>query len=130
MMILLGQRLLAVDLVEVVLLSDNVQDLRRVLAVVGGVPLAYVLHPEQELLWVSKAIKVIITTTTVSTAAAAILCLLEHPDHSVGAIVHVLEVPDVENHGVSPNEAANAQTNENSTKADQINNAGIKRTFQ
>ncbi len=50
MMILLGQRLLAVDLVEVVLLSDNVQDLRRVLAVVGGVPLAYVLHPEQELL--------------------------------------------------------------------------------
>ena len=50
MMILLGQRLLAVDLVEVVLLSDNVQDLRRVLAVVGGVPLAYVLHPEQILL--------------------------------------------------------------------------------
>jgi hypothetical protein len=39
-------------------------------------------------------------TTTVS-AAAATLCLLEHPDHSIGAIVHVLEVPDVENHGVS-----------------------------
>jgi hypothetical protein len=50
MMILLGQRLFAVDLVEVVLLSDNVQNLRRVLAVVGGVPLAYVLHPEQILL--------------------------------------------------------------------------------
>ncbi len=73
----------------------------------------------------SKAIKVIITTTTVSAAAAAILCLLEHPDHSVGAIVHVLEVPDVENHGVSPNEAANVQTNEHSTKADQTINAGM-----
>ncbi len=41
------QRLLAVDLVEVVFLSDDVQNLWRVLAVVGGVPLAYVLHPEQ-----------------------------------------------------------------------------------
>ena len=41
------QRLLAVDLVEVVFLSDDVQNFWRVLAVVGRVPLAYVLHPEQ-----------------------------------------------------------------------------------
>jgi len=39
--------LLAVNLVEVVLLRDDVQDLGRVFAVVGGVPLADVLNPEQ-----------------------------------------------------------------------------------
>ena len=45
MMILLRSPLLAVDLVKVVLLRNDVRQLRRVLAVISGVPLANVLHP-------------------------------------------------------------------------------------
>ena len=46
-LLLLARCLLAMHLVEVVLLRDDVQDLGRVFAVVGGVPLADVLNPEQ-----------------------------------------------------------------------------------
>jgi hypothetical protein len=97
---LLAGWLLAVHLVEVVLLRDDVQNFWRVLPVVRGVSLANVLNPK-------KNVNLRIEnnyhhhhhhhhTTTTTTTTATVLqprSSLEHPDHFVGAIVHVLEVP-------------------------------------
>jgi hypothetical protein len=86
-----------VDLVEVVLLRDDVQNLGGVLAVVGGVPLAYILDPNEKC---QKRCNHNQTTadTTTTTPPLPPSCSLEHSDHPVRAVVHVFEVPATANH--------------------------------
>ncbi len=81
------------NLVEVVLLRDDVQNLGRVLAVVGGVPLANVLDPAKSHQRCNHA-----NSTTATTPPQPLGRSLEYSDHPVGAVMNVLKVPVTTSH--------------------------------